>query len=101
MHGLADLRSMEHMMGQLVGSRESLSVRVVQRVHSDDAHAILDIGHAGEVLIERCILKDDSTRLDYPLDRDRWRRYAILPEDRTRRCAREIRIGIGHNQALP
>lgn len=88
-------------MSELVGCRESLSVRVVKRIHTDDANSVLNVSHPRKVFIEGRILKDDLSRLDYSLDRDWWRRYAKLPKNGTRRCARSIRIGITHDQALP
>jgi hypothetical protein len=45
MYGLANRRSVEHVMSELMGCRESLSVRVVKRIHTDDAYAVLYVGH--------------------------------------------------------
>ena len=81
MNGLPYLQFVEDVVSELVRSREPLAVGVVQRVDADDPDVVLDVGHSGEVFIERGVLEDDTPRFDDAFDRNRSDLHTEVTQD--------------------
>ena len=59
------------MMTEFVRSRETLAVRMMQRIHTNDTNTIFDERHTGEVILQGRVLENDVSSLDNALHRNR------------------------------
>src|SRR5205085_2731583 len=81
MNRLLDLVRVEDVVCEFMCRRETLAIRMMKGVNADDAITISYICHTGQILFERCILKDDVAGFNDALHRDRRRLDTKLAND--------------------